>query len=281
MESWSLVKLRLRLLLSSPEFLWSLWGKAASVEHAVSPQVSSRFVYLIIWIPEGLFDRYFSLPTTCLVKPANWCDESGVVAWLHSDRLLEQMSLPMPWIFSRVSALSNCFTMGHLASDPATLYTFYFQEMRRGSQRLLLGSFMPTRWVSHSARKEMWGEPPSSLLSGPGQLWWPQMSRVTLPINLWFFVEIHSDPIYVDMWWLLRVGGGPGCNGWGSSHIEGSPPTKTTCTLNLHFFGGALMVGLCLEPARFPRHVEAKALLVDITTEVSATMVEGWSCIFV
>ena len=45
---------------------------------------------------------------------------------------------------------------------------------------------MPTRWVSHSARKEMWGEPPSSLLSGPWQLWWPQMSRVTLPINLWF-----------------------------------------------------------------------------------------------
>lgn len=74
-----------------------------------------------------------------------WCDESGVMAWLHSDRLLEQMSLPMPWYFSRVSALSNCFTMGHLATDPATLYTFYFQEMCRGSQRLLLGSFMPTR----------------------------------------------------------------------------------------------------------------------------------------
>jgi len=35
------------------------------------------------------------------------------------------------------------------------------------------------------------------------------------------------------------------------------------------------MVGLPLEPARFPRHVEAKALLVDIATEVSATMVEG------
>ena len=133
MESWSLVKLRLRLLLSSPEFLWSLWGKAASVEHAETASIITFCVFDYLDPRRPIRSLFFTAHDMFGETSKLWCDESGVVAWLHSDRLLEQMSLPMPWYFSRVSALSNCFTMGHLATDPATLCTFYFQEMCRAS----------------------------------------------------------------------------------------------------------------------------------------------------
>lgn len=138
------------------------------------------------------------------------------MAWFHSERLLEQMSWPMPLYFSMVSALCKVFvyfmmfnrnTMGHLPTDLATLYTFYFQE--RGSGLPIVYWFFscppqfPIRHFSGDVRRAT-----QQFTFRSGGFDGPQMSRVT---KRWrwrwgptkkprIFVEIHSDPIYVDMW---------------------------------------------------------------------------------
>lgn len=150
-----------------------------------NPQVSSHFVYLTIWIPVPIWSWLFPAIWGCI--PTNdifgetsklWCDESllwhGSIPRGSWNKWVGPCHCIFPWfqLSAKFLFISWCSIETPWDTFQLTLLHFTRSISRKGVPGfpLFTGFFHAHLSFPFGTFQEMWGEPPSSLLSGPAAL---------------------------------------------------------------------------------------------------------------